>query len=215
MADAPRESVESWKNNPWRKLPTWVKWAIGVVGALLLLGIGAAAGSSNEGDLKDEVSELEAQLSGLEQDRDTAEARATRLAGLKEKIVGEAREKADSIVSGARRKNEEAEESLGSLEGEVEATEEELSSVEGSLEGAEEIKAKSTIPGNGTFRAEVDFIAGTYRSSGGEGCYWATLNSADPFDIASNENATGPTIASIQTPYFQTQECGTWKRIGE
>jgi hypothetical protein len=215
MADAPRESVESWKSNPWRKLPTWAKWTAVIVGALLLLGIGGAVGSSNEGDLKDEVSELKSQLADVKQERDTAEAKANRLEGLKKKIVAEARDRADSILSAAKHRGDEAEEILGSLEGEVEATEEELASVEGSLGGAEEIKAKSTIPGNGTFRAEVDFIPGTYRSSGGEGCYWATLNSADPFDIASNENATGPTIASIQAPYFQTQGCGTWKRIGE
>ncbi len=87
--------------------------------------------------------------------------------------------------------------------------------VESSLSGAREEKAKSTIPGDGTFKADVDYIPGTYRAPGGRNCYWATLNSADPYDIASNENATGPTIASIESPYFQTQGCGQWERISE
>ncbi len=215
MTDAPRESVESWKNNPWSKLPSWAKWTIGIVGALILLGVGAAIGSSGEGKLKDERDEAQTEVAQANQERDRAEAEAEAIQARKAVILSKAKADASRIVGTARSESSKLSGELDGLSGEVDSVEEELASVEESLNGAEEEKAKSTIPGNGTFRAEVDYIPGTYQSSGGEGCYWATLNSADPYDIASNENAAGPTIASIQTPYFQTQDCGTWKRIGE
>lgn len=195
----------------------WIAGISAAVIVLLLVIFGAALS-----DKSDEVKRLETSLASTQAERDQAEgevskaqSEAARVRGLKGKIVGEAENKAASIVGSAKAEAVEAEENLNSLKGEVESTQEELASVEASLEGAEETKAKSTIPGNGTFQSEVDFIPGTYQSSGGEGCYWATLNSADPYDIASNENASGQTIASIHTPYFQTSGCGTWKRIGE
>jgi hypothetical protein len=203
--------VKNW----WSRLPNWGRWTIGVVGALILLGIGGAIGSGDEGDLKDEVSTLEGQLASAEEERSDAEDKASRIEGLRGKIVREAEGKASTILSGAKSESEEAKENLDSLKREVTSTESELEGVESSLGGAREEKALSTIPGDGTFKAEADYLPGTYRAPGGPGCYWATLNSADPYDIASNENASGPTIASIESPYFQTQGCGKWERIGE
>jgi len=43
------------------RLPTWAKWTIGVVAALLLLGAGAAIGSGEEDELKDDIAALEAE----------------------------------------------------------------------------------------------------------------------------------------------------------
>lgn len=206
----------------WSKLPTWGKWTIGVVGVFIVLGVGAAIGGSNEDDLKSEVSSLESQVENAQDERDAADARteraeaeAARIRAQGAKIVSEAEAEADELLSGAKREADEAEENLGSLKSEVASTESELADVEGSLDGAREEKAKSKIPGDGTFKSEADYIPGTYRSEGGSTCYWATLNSADPYDIASNENATGPTIASITTPYFNTSGCGAWERISE
>jgi uncharacterized protein YjbJ (UPF0337 family) len=204
--------------NPWGRLPKWAKWAIGVAGAILLLGIGSAIGSSGEDGLKTEIADLESQVNNAQEERDVAEedaadahSEASRVRGLRGKIVGEAKDRAGEIVGDAKQEKE----SLISVEGEVSSAERELANVEGSIGGAEEEKALSTIPGDGTFKAEVDYLPGTYRAPGGPGCYWATLNSADPYDIASNENASGPTIASISSPYFQTSGCGMWERIGE
>ena len=212
--EAQHEQIENWKKNPWQKLPTWAKWTIGIVGALIVMGIGAAIGGSNEGNLESEVTTLEGQLANAKKEKVEAEDKASRIAALKGKIVGEAERKASKLLSGAKAESEEAKEDLGSLRSEVAATEGEFEEVDGSLGGAEEEAALSTIT-NGTWKAEVDFIPGTYRAPGGPTCYWATLNSADPYDIASNENGTGPQIATIESPYFQTKGCGTWERIGE
>ena len=188
----------------------------------MVLVIGIAIGGSGEEELKKEVATLEQQVDHAQKETEEAGEReleaqeeASAIRGERSEIIGEAESKADKILSGAKQESDDAEARLGSLRSEVDSTENELANVEGSLEGAEETQAKSSIPGDGTFKSEVDYIPGTYRSEGGSGCYWATLNSADPYDIASNENATGPTIASITSPYFQTSGCGTWERIGE
>jgi F0F1-type ATP synthase membrane subunit b/b' len=206
----------------WHRLPNWGKWATAAFGAFLVLVIGIAIGGNNEEDLKAELSKTESHLETAENelerasdDLNTSEEEVERLSGLRDKIVSEAQDRAEEIVSASRQERDKAARELLSLQTEVNSTEGELANAEGSLQGAEETQAKSSIPGDGTFKSEVDYLPGTYRSEGGSGCYWATLNSADPYDIASNENATGPTIASITSPYFQTSGCGTWERIEE
>lgn len=205
------------KQGRWAKLPTWAKWTIGVFAALFILAVGAAIGSGEEDSLKSKVSDLESQLVVAEDQQEMAETEATdassevsRIKGLRGKIVGEAHERADEIVGDA--KGEAAE--LASVEGEIEEAEGRLSSVESSIGGVKEEAAKSTIT-DGIWQAETDYIPGTYRAPGGSNCYWATLNSADPYDIGSNENGNGSQIASIESPYFQTDGCGTWERISE
>jgi len=200
-----RDGIESWKQGPWSKLPTWSQWTLGILGALLLLGIGAAIGSGEEDDLKSEVTELTAE-------RDEAQAEVAAVVDRKEEILDTARSEAVSIVGNARTEHSQAAQELRKLRGEVSSTKGELAETESSLSGAEREEALSTI-GDGTWQAETDFIPGTYRAPGGSNCYWATLNSADPYDIASNENGTGPQIATIESPYFQSEGCGTWERI--
>lgn len=209
------ETEQESSGNPWNRLPRWARWALGIVGAILLIGIGAAIGSSNEGHLKDERDEAQQEIAEAEDQRDRAVALFDSIRGRQETIVAKAKHQATHIVNSARSESNELSSKLEGLRSTISSREDELSKVESSLEGAREEKAKSTIPGNGTFQAEVDYLPGTYESSGGATCYWATLNSADPFDIESNENASGQTIASIHSPYFQTKGCGTWKRIGE
>jgi hypothetical protein len=215
------------------RLPTWGKWTIGIVSALFLMGIGAAigGGDNNESDLKDEVAALETsqatEKAKAEAEAEKVEEELAENEEIVHKVEGRAKEfvrlgkaKAKEIVGDARaEKNALAEEvdeqegRLSSVSNEVESVEGKLASLRGEEDEAKEIEAKSTIPGNGTFRAEVDYIPGIYESKGGNLCYWQTQGSADNFDIVNNENATGPTIAEITTPYFQTEGCDTWHRI--
>jgi hypothetical protein len=208
--------MASFIDRSWERLPGWAKWMLGIIGAIVLVAIGAAAGGGESE--KGEIEHLQRRIAAVSKERDEAEEatgeaekaagdaedKASRIEGLRGKIVDKAKAQAASI-----------EDKADSLQGELSSKEAQLEDVEESLNGAREEKRLSTIPGNGTFQSEVDYMPGTYRSNGGGTCYWATLNSADPFDIASNENATGPTIASIDTPYFQTKGCGRWERIGE
>lgn len=200
------------------KVRGWVRsrpiiWMIGV--ALVALILGAAAGESGKSSLEDEKSELQHAVATAKSAQETAEEEASaevqRVEAGEARILGKAEARAAKIVGSAKQEAEQ----LAGVEAQIVSKEAQLADVKSSLEGANEEAAKSTIPENGTFEAEVDFIPGTYRAPGGSGCYWATLNSADPNDIASNELGPGPQIAAINSPYFQTEGCGEWERIGE
>jgi len=203
------------------KFRGWVRarpsiWVVStfVVAALIGVGVGASGQGSIEdekADLEERVADIGESLDASEEAQEEAEAEAEEVDDERRQIIFAAENKARNIVGKA--KDEAAE--LEDVQTEISAAEGQLENVEAALEGAQEEEAKSTIPGNGTYQLDVDYIAGTYKASGGAGCYWATLNSPDPFDIAANENASGPTIAPITTPYFQTEGCGEWTRIGE
>jgi hypothetical protein len=78
------------------------------------------------------------------------------------------------------------------------------------------VTASRTSFGDGTFIVRTDILAGTYRSSGGEFCYWARLRSfgGTVDDIIANGNASGRVIISIRSTDkgFQSHGCGTFRR---
>lgn len=203
------------------KFRGWVRARpiIWVVGVFVVAGIlGAAAGSSGESGLKDEKAELEDTVALAEEKREDAEAGAedaeAEAAEVKDeegKILDGARRQARKIVGEAKAEAEE----LENVEGEIASAESELADVEASLTGAEKEKSLSSF-GGGIMKGEVDYtVGGTYEATGGEGCYWAMLNSANTSDISANEFTTsaGQQIVTIETPYFTSEDCGTWKRI--
>ncbi len=72
----------------------------------------------------------------------------------------------------------------------------------------------STIPGDGTYQVGVDIQPGTYRSQGGDSCYWERLRGlgGTTADIIANGAGTGPQVVQI-TPTdaaFKTQSCAIW-----
>jgi hypothetical protein len=75
------------------------------------------------------------------------------------------------------------------------------------------LTSKTEIP-EGGFIVGVDVKPGTYKSSGGEGCYWERLRSlAHGMDsIIANGNPTGPTRVTIKASDkgFRSTGCGIW-----
>ncbi|HVX19070.1 MAG TPA: hypothetical protein VHA73_13655 [Acidimicrobiales bacterium] len=67
---------------------------------------------------------------------------------------------------------------------------------------------------DGLFEVGHDIQPGKYHTDGGSGCYWAKLNSSDTSNIADNDNATGPVTIVIDSAYFQSEDCGTWTKVG-
>jgi hypothetical protein len=70
----------------------------------------------------------------------------------------------------------------------------------------------TATPGDGVWRVGVDIQPGTYRSSGGDPCYWARL-----FGFAGNSQidihlGSGPTIVTIKPTDvgFESRKCGSW-----
>lgn len=200
------------------KVRSWVRArpVIWVIAAFVLGGIiGGAAGTAGESGLKDEKDELQKELGLAEERQQAAEDKATaaeeKLEGEKQAILAKAQREADQILGDAKAEAEELED----VENEIAAKEGQLASVESSLQGAEQEKSLSTF-GEGIMKAEVDYTLGaTYEAAGGSGCYWGLLKSANTNDLAGNEftNNAVQQIVTIETPYFTSEDCGTWKRI--
>lgn len=71
--------------------------------------------------------------------------------------------------------------------------------------------------GAGTYIVGVDIKPGTYRNSGGEGCYWARLRNFRHTleSIIANDNTDSRTVVRIRSTDkgFESNGCGTWKRL--
>lgn len=70
---------------------------------------------------------------------------------------------------------------------------------------------------DGTFIVNTDIQPGTYKNSGGSGCYYARLSgfSGTLDDIISNDNTSGPAIVTIDATDvgFKSSRCGTWAKM--
>lgn len=79
------------------------------------------------------------------------------------------------------------------------------------------ITASKTSFGAGAYIVGTGMEPGTYRSSGGNNCYWERLRdfTGGMNSIIANGNTNNPTVVTI-TPTddgFQSQSCGTWTRL--
>ena len=73
--------------------------------------------------------------------------------------------------------------------------------------------------GEGTFIVGTDVEPGTYRSTGGAGCYWereASFTHGGVNSILANDNVDGPTVVAIAATEkgFKSVRCGTWSKAG-
>ncbi len=76
----------------------------------------------------------------------------------------------------------------------------------------------TTFEGDGTFVVGEDIQPGTYRTKGGDLCYWARLKnlSGDFGAIIANNAGDGPQVVTISSSDkgFETNNCGTWSKAG-
>jgi hypothetical protein len=84
-------------------------------------------------------------------------------------------------------------------------------------------KAKPSIPdkiSDGTWEIGVDAQPGKYKTrvTHGANCYWQIAKAAgsDLDDILSNDNVSGgPAVVVLKKGrFFQTEDCGTWRKVG-
>jgi carboxypeptidase C (cathepsin A) len=69
----------------------------------------------------------------------------------------------------------------------------------------------NTISQDGVYVVGKDIKAGTYHTSGGNQCYYATLNSTNTSDISDNNNFNGPETVDVSGAYaFQISGGCTW-----
>jgi multidrug efflux pump subunit AcrA (membrane-fusion protein) len=71
----------------------------------------------------------------------------------------------------------------------------------------------STISSDGVYVIGKDIPAGTYHTTGGGQCYYATLGSTDTSNILDNNNFNGPETVDVTSAYaFQISGDCTWTR---
>jgi hypothetical protein len=223
LDEEPRSSRHNW----WSRLPGWGQWALGILAVVILLGIGAAIGGSGnkESELKDEIAALEGQVQQAEGTAKRAEAAEDETIQTGEEkaaqIVVSSEAKAQKILGAAGNESEQLTDKISAQEGELESLEGKASSTESKIENlrgeegeAEEVAAKSEIT-DGVWQAERDYIPGTYESPGGGGCYWALLSDVGGGleSIIENGGFNKHQILEITSPFFETNGCGTWKRV--
>jgi hypothetical protein len=79
------------------------------------------------------------------------------------------------------------------------------------------ITAIQTSFADGIFIIGTDVQAGTYRSTGGSGCYYARLSGfgGTLSEVLANENTSASAIVTIAPTDkgFQSSRCGTWTKI--
>jgi hypothetical protein len=201
----------------WNRLPTWARWTVGVVGALLLMGIGGAiaSGENDEEKLKEQIAVLEERVKVSGERADAAHREVTAIEGEVNALTAQAKDKAEQIVKDAKSEAQGLENSVSSTKQELESVEGELSDTESELGGAEERVAKGTIT-DGVWQIERDYLPGTYEAPGGGSCYWAllsSLGSGGVEGIIENGGFNKHQILTIESPYFETKSCGTWKLV--
>lgn len=168
----------------------WLSMAA-VLTLLIGVGIGAAGSSQEVADKDDEIAELEDELQGLRDEVADAEAAAA---------------SAQDAAAQVRERSEQKLDALSEREASLEAREADVQAAEQTLE-------QNTIP-DGIWQLGRDYDAGTYRAPGGGGCYWALLGSADTADIINNGGFERNQTITIDSPYFETSDCGEWVKIG-
>lgn len=77
---------------------------------------------------------------------------------------------------------------------------------------------QTSMPGDGMFKVGTDIVAGTYKTTGGDACYWERSKDAlhDVDSISANDNVTGTAVVTISSKdaYFKTTGCGRWTKTG-
>lgn len=206
-------------NGLWARVasyPVFLATSAFVLGLLIAGAVALAVVSSKNSDidqLKTDLSSQQAATQRAEDERDAAEARADAITGRRDQIIASARQKAQGLIDDAKQELSNLKEKISDAQSDLSSTQSKLQEVQGALAAAQETKQKSSF-GDGIWQANADFIPGLYRAPGGSGCYWAKLNSADTNDIADNGFAgKNPTI-TIDSPFFETDGCGTWEKIG-
>lgn len=190
-----------------RKRPVLSMVLASLLALLIGIGIGAAGTQSEVDDLSSENDSLQADLDDAEAEaeearQDAADAEAEN-APLRAKVAQVEDQKADLAKQ---------QDQLDSQADDLASQAEDLDSREADLSSAEQTLESSTIP-DGIWELGRDYEAGTYRAPGGGGCYWALLGSADTQDIINNGGFGENQTITIDSPYFESQDCGEWVKI--
>lgn len=195
--ESPALSGASWLRNRWVHVA-----GAGVIGLLL----GAAVGAADGGDEERLRQELASAQTLAETNAELARTTEAQLATAK-KQAADAQAAADGAKSAA--------------EAEIKGRADELAAKEAQLVEREKAVglavaevAANTFEGNGVYIVGDDIQPGTYKSDGGELCYWARHDKAN--DILDNHLGAGPTVVVVRATDFslEVNGCAPFRKTG-
>jgi len=67
---------------------------------------------------------------------------------------------------------------------------------------------------DGLYQVGVAIQPGQYQTDGSDSCYWAKLSTGDTNRVIVNHFGAGPQTVTIDSPYFESEGCGTWTKVG-
>jgi type II secretory pathway pseudopilin PulG len=67
---------------------------------------------------------------------------------------------------------------------------------------------------DGLYQLGVAIQPGQYHTDGSDSCYWAKLSTGDTNRVIVNHLGAGPQTVTIDSPYFESEGCGTWTKVG-
>lgn len=79
--------------------------------------------------------------------------------------------------------------------------------------GAEAAAKANTFAGDGVYLVGTDIQPGTYKSAGGDGCYWSRNSKSG--DILGNDLGDGPTVVVVNASDFSlsVRDCAEFRKF--
>lgn len=104
---------------------------------------------------------------------------------------------------------------IKALEASVKQKEAAVATREQAVGVAEAEAAANTIDGDGTYLVGDDIQPGTYKSAGGDTCYWSRLGQGGA-DIIDNNLGAGPAVVTVRSSDFalEVSRCAPFRRTG-
>lgn len=177
---------------------------IAIIGVVILIAIGYGIGVSASVTTQHKLTKARHQLATV----------LIRLGAAQAKLVtadnnlAAARSAAAHAAQVAARKYAADVAKLAAKEKTLAADERTVNALKGQIES-------SSISADGVYVVGKDIKAGTWHTSGGSQCYYATLNSTNTGDISDNNNFNGPETVNVDGAFaFQISGGCTWVRTG-
>lgn len=174
------------------------------------LGLGILTGSLLPDHPKQsaEYHALAAKLATTGDDKAKALAQVDSLHGQLDDLTGERDDLAAQIGDLPEREKalKDAQAKLKRRERRVSRREHDVSRREKAV-GIVETEIRRNTVHDGTYEVGVDIKAGTYKTDGNPGCYYAVLGSADTNDILNNNLGDGPMVVTVSDGQFLELSC--------
>jgi hypothetical protein len=189
-----------------RPVPLW-----GLLLAVLVALVAAGTAVAVQAMASSDVDEAEADLAAA---NEATEAEAERADGAESRIAGaEAAAMAAAEAANADRQAElDAEAAaLDQRAAQLDAQEADLVAREQAVDAVANGLRASEF-GDGVHQVGRDIQPGTYHTEGMVDCYYALLE-ADGLGVIANNLTNGPATVIIDSPFFESDRCGTWVKV--